>query len=63
VEKKCLFVATVDNNTLEVVDLSTGKVIKSLTGFKDTQDALFLGGEFNQTICLQPRWSPESFPG
>ena len=45
-EKKRLFVATVDNNTLEIVDLSAGKVIKSLTGFKDTQDALFLGGEF-----------------
>ncbi|HEV2979502.1 MAG TPA: hypothetical protein VG425_18125 [Casimicrobiaceae bacterium] len=48
VEKKRLFVATVDNNTLEVVDLSAGKVIKSLSGFKDTQDALFLGGEFNK---------------
>jgi hypothetical protein len=48
VEKKRLFVATVDNNTLEIVDLSAGKVIKSLTGFKDTQDALFLGGEFNK---------------
>ena len=47
-EKKRLFVATVDNNTLEVVDLTAGKVIKSLTGFKDTQDALFLGGEFNK---------------
>ena len=48
VDKKRLFVATVDNNTLEVVDLTAGKVIKSLTGFKDTQDALFLGGEFNK---------------
>ena len=48
VEKKRLFVATVDNNTLEIVDLTAGKVIKSLTGFKDTQDALFLGGEFNK---------------
>ena len=48
VEKKRLFVATVDNNTLEIVDLSAGKVIKSLTGFKDTQDALFLGGDFNK---------------
>jgi hypothetical protein len=47
-EKKRLFVATVDNNTLEVVDLTAGKVIKSLSGFKDTQDALFLGGEFNK---------------
>ena len=47
-EKKRLFVATVDNNTLEVVDLTGGRVIKSLTGFKDTQDALFVGGEYNK---------------
>src|SRR3984893_7955656 len=47
-EKKRLFVAAVANNTLEVVDLTGGKVIKSLTGFKDTQDALFLGGDFNK---------------
>jgi hypothetical protein len=47
-EKKRLFVAVVANNTLEVVDLNGGKVIKSLTGFKDTQDALFLGGDFNK---------------
>jgi hypothetical protein len=43
-----LFVAAVDNNTLEVVDLAGGTVIKSLAGFKDTQDALFLGGDFNK---------------
>jgi len=47
-EKKRLFVAAVANNTLEVVDLTDGKVIKSLGGFKDTQDALFLGGDFNK---------------
>jgi hypothetical protein len=47
-EKKRLFVAAVDNNTLEVVDLTAGSVIKSLAGFKDTQDALFLAGEFNK---------------
>jgi hypothetical protein len=47
-EKKRLFVAAVANNTLEVVDLSGGKVLNSLTGFKDTQDALFLGGDFNK---------------
>jgi hypothetical protein len=39
---KVLFVAAVANNTLEVVDLTAGKVIKSLSGFKDMQDALFL---------------------
>jgi hypothetical protein len=33
-EKKRLFVAAVTNNTLEVVDLNDGKVIKSLGGLK-----------------------------
>jgi hypothetical protein len=47
-EKRRLFVAAVTNNTLEVVDLTGGKVINSLTGFKDAQDALFLGGDFNK---------------
>src|SRR5258707_2304014 len=47
-EKKRLFVAAVANNTLEVVDLTGGKVINSLAGFKDAQDALFLGGDFNK---------------
>ena len=47
-EKKRLFVAAVANNTLEVVDLGDGKVIKSIGGIKDTQDALFLGGDFNK---------------
>jgi hypothetical protein len=47
-DEKRLFVAAVANNTLEVVDLTSGKVIKSLAGFKNTQDALFLGGEFNK---------------
>jgi hypothetical protein len=47
-EKKRLFVAAVANNTLEVVDLTGGKGLNSLTGFKDTQDALFLGGNFNK---------------
>jgi hypothetical protein len=55
-EKKRLFVAAVANNTLEVVDLTAGKVIKSLAGFKDTQDALFLGGDFNKLYvsCMYP---------
>ena len=48
VDQKRLFVAAVDNNTLEVIDLTRGKVLKSLGGFKDTQDALFLGGDFNK---------------
>jgi hypothetical protein len=48
VEERRLFVAAVANNTLEVVDLAGGKVIQSLGGFKDTQDALFLGEDFNK---------------
>src|SRR5260370_21905856 len=47
-EKNRLFVAAVANNSLEVVDLTDGKENKSLAGFKDTQDALFLGGDFNK---------------
>jgi hypothetical protein len=47
-EKRRLFVAAVTNNTLEVVDLTGGKVIHSLAGFKDAQDALFLGSDFNK---------------
>ncbi|HTD12473.1 MAG TPA: hypothetical protein VK676_10430 [Steroidobacteraceae bacterium] len=47
-EKKRLFVAAVADNTLEVVDLSGRRVLSTLAGFKDTQDALFLGGDFNK---------------
>jgi hypothetical protein len=47
-EKRRLFVAAVANGTLEVLDLGAGKVINSLTGFKDTQDAVFIGGHFNK---------------
>ena len=47
-EKKRLFVAAVANGTLEVLDLDAGKVINSISGIKDTQDALFLGGQFNK---------------
>jgi len=47
-EKKRLFVATVANGTLEVLDLRAGKVLNTLTGIKDAQDALFLGGHFNK---------------
>ena len=47
-EKKRLFVAAVDNGTLEVLDLGAGRAINSIAGMKDTQDALFLGGDFNK---------------
>jgi hypothetical protein len=53
-EKKRLFVAATGNNTLEVVDLTGGKVLKSLAGFKDTQDALFLGGDACATWSSRP---------
>ena len=61
-EKNRLFVAAVANNSLAVVDLTGGRVIKSLAGFKDSQDALFLGGDFNKTLCVQPRWACQGFP-
>jgi hypothetical protein len=48
VEQKRLFLAEVANHTLEVIDLTAGRVLKSLAGFKDTRDALFLGGNFNK---------------
>jgi WD40 repeat protein len=47
-EKKRLFVAAVDNGTLEVVDLGAGKVINSIPGIKNDQDTLFFGGQFNK---------------
>jgi hypothetical protein len=47
-EKNRLFVAAVANGTLEVLDLNAGKVINSIPGIKDAQDAVFLGGQFNK---------------
>jgi hypothetical protein len=47
-EKKRLFVAAVTNGTLEVLDLGARKVINSIPGIKDAQDAFFLGGQFNK---------------
>jgi hypothetical protein len=47
-EKKRLFVAAVANGTIEVLDLDAGKLINSIPGIKDAQDALFLGGDFNK---------------
>src|SRR3984893_6587667 len=47
-EKKRLFVAAVANGNLEVLELDGGKAINSISGIKDTQDALFLGGQFNK---------------
>jgi hypothetical protein len=47
-ERKRLFVTAVTNNTLEVVDLTSGKAINRLAGLDNTQDALFLGGGFNK---------------
>jgi WD40 repeat protein len=47
-EKKRLFVAAVANGTLEVLDLDAGTVINTISGIKDAQDAVFLGGDFNK---------------
>jgi hypothetical protein len=47
-EKRRLFVAAVSNGTLEVLDLDAGKLINSIAGIKDAQDAVFLGGNFNK---------------
>jgi len=47
-DQKRLFVAATTNNTVEVVDLTGGKVINSLPGIKNAQEALFLGGDFNK---------------
>ena len=43
-----LFVAAVENGTLEVANLGVGKVINSLPGFAGTQAVWFLGGDFNK---------------
>ena len=37
-----LFVAALGNNTVEVVDLKQGKVVRSLTGFAEPQGVVFL---------------------
>lgn len=47
-ERKRLFVAAVTDNSLEVIDLTSGKPVNRLTGVKGTQDALFLGGDINK---------------
>jgi hypothetical protein len=47
-EKRRLFLAAVANGTLEVLDLDAGKVLNSIAAIKDTQDAIFLGGNFNK---------------
>src|SRR5258708_30600850 len=43
---KRLFVAALGNNTVEVVDLKQGKVIRSLSGFSEPQGVCFIP-EFN----------------
>jgi hypothetical protein len=58
-----LFVAASDNNTLEVVDLAAGKVTKSLGGFRATQDALFLGGDFNKLFVSSLDGHVRTFQG
>src|SRR5258707_8302656 len=41
-----LFVAALGNNTVEVVDLKQGKVVRSLSGFSEPQGVCFIP-EFN----------------
>jgi hypothetical protein len=62
-EQKCLFLAAVANNTLEVVDLTAGKLINSLAVFKDTRDALFLGGDFSKLLPGQRSHKEGRNPG
>lgn len=40
-----LFVAAVENNTLEVLDLAAGKRVRSVPGFAEPQGVLYLPGE------------------
>src|SRR5438552_14937034 len=44
VKGKRLFVAGLENGTFEVVDLSAGKWVRSIPGFKKAQGALFVPG-------------------
>ncbi len=41
-KKQRLFVAALGNNTLEILDLNAGKVIKTVTGLSEPQDALYI---------------------
>src|SRR5258707_13897103 len=43
---KRLFIAALGNNTVEVVDLNQGKVVRSLSGFSEPQGVRFVP-EFN----------------
>jgi hypothetical protein len=54
-EKQRLFLAAVANGTLEVLDLGAGKVINSLTGFKDTQDRS--SSAVTSTNCMCRAWT------
>ncbi len=40
-----LFIAALGNNSLEVIDLETGKHLRSLTGLPEVQDVKYLGKE------------------
>lgn len=47
-DQQRLFVAAVGNGSVEVIALRPGRVLQSITGMKDTQDVLFLGGAVNK---------------
>src|SRR5260370_11403180 len=40
-----LFVTAEDNGTLRVIDLKTGKLVRTVTGFKNTHSILYLPGQ------------------
>ena len=61
VEQKRLFLATVDNHTLEVIDLTAGRALKSLTGFKEHSGRAISRRQLQQTIRVQPRWACQDF--
>jgi hypothetical protein len=42
VQGKRLFLAALGNGTMEVIDLAAGKPLRTITGFKDAQGALFV---------------------
>jgi hypothetical protein len=44
VAEKRLFIAALGNNTVEVVDLKQGKVVRSLSGFSEPQGVCFVPG-------------------
>src|SRR5438034_10801356 len=51
VKRKRLFVAGLENGTLEVVDLQAGKWVRSIPGFEKPQGALYVPGLHNLFVA------------